>query len=411
MIKLLFIVAFSLITLLMTQEIDACTIFHLTDKFGEVLVGRNFDWETDEGRVWFIPASEEKNGIAIFEQVSIDMPFEGINDKGLFIGVAAVPNSATPFSLFKPIRKSLELVKIVLEEAQTVDEALKIFERYTIVFGTFLGYPIIHYKIVDKEGNSAIIEYVENEMKIIKGIDSQIMTNHYISNPEIEANSNSKTTFERYNAIKDNLMKQDASMTYVQELLKIVSQKHTRWSSVYNLNNQQIMVTYKNSTPRIFALRNELYRGKHGINLEDGKLLKYPEPKTVIVFRPHSGYGFIANGKGISHYGGRILLSTNNFQKYGLEVTAFDSKDKEFISIGIILEQRPFEWFNMSIGTVGYFNFGHKSDNAPGLTTNLGWEPDNHIPFKPFVTYRTDVIFSNSIDIVNSLSIGFNFEF
>ena len=72
-----------------------------------------------------------------------------------------------------------------------------------------------------------------------------------------------------------------------------------------------------------------------------------------------------------------------NTKKYGLEVTQFDSDDNEFTSIGIVLEQRLFKWFNMSIGTIGYFDYGVDSENLIGLTSNLGWEPENHIPFKP----------------------------
>ena len=87
-------------------------------------------------------------------------------------------------------------------------------------------------------------------------------------------------------------------------------------------------------------------------------------------------------------------------------------KLEEVFAIGIVLEQRLFEWFNMSIGTVGYFNYGVDRSNVIGLTSNLGWEPNNHnIPFKPFVTYRSDTIFADNIETINSISIGFNIEF
>ncbi len=46
----------------------------------------------------------------------------------------------------------------------------------------------------------------------------------------------------------------------------------------------------------------------------------------------------------------------------------------------------------MSIGTIRYFDYGVESENIIGLSSNIGWEPDNNIPF---ITY--------------SISIGFNF--
>lgn len=123
-------------------------------------------------------------------------------------------------------------------------------------------------------------------------------------------------------------------------------------------------------------------------------------------FRPHFGYGSVESNS-VYHYGGRILLPADDIRKYGLEITKFETDYDEFTSIGIVLEQKLFNWFNMSIGTIGYFDYGVDSDNLIGLTTNLGWEGNNNI----FVTYRQDMIFDQQTDIINSISIGFSLEF
>jgi len=73
--------------------------------------------------------------------------------------------------------------------------------------------------------------------------------------------------------------------------------------------------------------------------------------------------------------------------------------------------QRLWNWFNMSIGTVGYFGYGADSINPVGLMTNLGWEPSHYEKFKPFVTYRNDVIFSEDMDVSYSVSVGATFSF
>ncbi|RKZ42341.1 MAG: hypothetical protein DRQ49_02170 [Gammaproteobacteria bacterium] len=408
-LHLLAIYTLTLVISLHSVAAFACTIFHATNQNDQVLVGRNFDWETTGGKIWFIPATDTSNGLSILEQLGVDMPYEGINDKGLFIAVTAVPDTNTPLSLVKPIRKSLELVRIVLEKAQTVDEALQIFPQYTVVFGAFLGNPLVHYKIVDKNGESAIVEYVDNEMKIIRGVNSQVMTNHYVTAPKL--GTASETSFARYNAIKNNLQP-PYSVAKVQNLLATVSQKITLWSNVYDLNKQILYITYRDSKTVVFDLKNELYRGKQGYNLANlNETLEYPATKTNVIVRPHFGYGML-DDESVYHYGGRILLPVTDNRSYGLELTKFvGDNDESFSSIGIVLEQRLFNWFNMSIGTIGYFDYGVDSDNVIGLTTNLGWEPDNHIPFKPFVTYRNDMIFGNETDSIHSLSIGFSWAF
>ena len=397
------------IFLLLPYQVLGCTIFHIVDKNGNVLVGRNFDSEGEGGKIWFIPSNDKYNGMAILEQLGPNMPYEGINDKGLFVGISAVPKTRTPFSFIKPIRKSLEMVKLILARAQTVDEALGLFSKYTVAFGVFLGNPVVHYMIVDKEGNSAIVEYVDNKIVVIKDtFNSRIMTNHFISKPEVE--SDNKTSFERYNTVKNNIGKIH-TVEDVQNLLKQVCQNTTLWSNIYDLNRQLIYVSYKDSPTVIFNLKDELYKGRHGyaLNCLPGKKsLKYIENKVRVILRPHFGYGYMGRER-ISHYGIRLLLPAGSTKRYGVEFTKFN---KFFMMAGIVLEQRLFEWFNMSIGTVGYFNYkSDQNNNVVGLVSNLGWEPDNHIPFKPFVTYRSDVILEKPVKSISSIVVGFNFEF
>lgn len=136
-----------------------------------------------------------------------------------------------------------------------------------------------------------------------------------------------------------------------------------------------------------------------------------------ITVRPQTGYGYI-NASGsessgqLSHAGIRVLLKASEIRKYGLEASRLKLKNgKSFTSLGIILEQKRWTWFNISIGTVGYFNYGENSENPIGLITNLGWEPSHYETFKPFITFRSDIIFSNDTDTARSLSAGMSLEF
>ena len=400
-----FLLSFSLIA-------HACTVFQVTDEAGNVRCGRNFDWNKDGGTIWFIPAQAEDHGFLIIEQEGFDYPYEGMNDQGLFIAIAAVPKTKTPFSILKQIRISCEMVTIVLQKAGTVEQAIPLFHKYSIIFGTHLGYPLIHYMVVDKEGNSAIVEFVDKKMVVTRNEKKyQVMTNHYVS--ETETLSQTSNSGKRYAIIDETCSNEKPSQELVWKLLEEVSQKSTIWSNVYDLNDQYIYISYKDEQPVAFSLKDQLYKGAHGYylsNLDAAKSINYLHKTQNFLFRPETGFGLIGNA-GIYHAGFRLLLNSGNNQRYGLDVTYFKSKDDEFVSVGIVLEQILFGWFNSSIGTIGYFDYGKDNDKLFGITSNLGWEPDNHIPIKPFVTWRNDIIFGSKIENVNSISIGFDFVF
>jgi len=131
--------------------------------------------------------------------------------------------------------------------------------------------------------------------------------------------------------------------------------------------------------------------------------------KKNILLRPNVNIGFLDTEYAYS-YGARILLPAGDNKAYGIEFSSFNTEktNNDFFSVGIIIEQKLFGWFNMSIGTIGYFNYGITSDNLIGLTTNLGWEPNTEKLISPFVTYRSDFIFSDKINLLNALNIGLN---
>ena len=383
----------------------ACSIFDFKNKKNEVLIARNFDWSKNDIQINFFPSSTKNYGVVLLSLENPNMPYEGINDRGLSVVISAVPNAQTPLNLFKPIRKSLEMVKIILQKTDNISQAIKEFNKKSVVFGHFLGYPLIHFKITQKDGKSAIVEFVNNQMVVIEGEKAKIMTNHYISTPSIQ--SDNKTSFKRFNIIRKNRVN---SVQEAFELLQKVKQDNTIYSVVYNLTKQQIYFKYKNDIVK-FELKDELYKSNKPFfykmkNLKNRQKLPIKSNSNIQI-RTHFGYG---NG-GNRHYGLRILLNSSDKQSYGLEITKF-TKKSDFKAIGIVLEQRLWGWFNMSIGTIGYFDYGAEKQNLIGLVSNIGYEPDNHIPFKPFLTYRNDIIFlKNKTKTLHSFSIGFKFEF
>ena len=67
--------------------------------------------------------------------------------------------------------------------------------------------------------------------------------------------------------------------------------------------------------------------------------------------------------------------------------------------------------FNISAGAVRYFNYRDTSEDLFGIAANVGWEPDNHIPLKPFVTFRSDIVFDNRVEFLSSITAGLTWSF
>lgn len=393
-----------LIIIFITIPLLSCSIFDTKGLDGTTFVGRNFDYLKGNARVSFIPSNQNSYGVILFSFENFNMPYEGMNDKGLFVAISAVPHAKTTVNILKPIRKSLEFVKIILQKSQSIDEVIKQFDKYSIVFGEFLGNSLIHFKIVDRFGKTMIIEFINNKMVILKNKKAKIMTNHYLSDLSIKPNN--KTSYQRFNDMKNR------SYTDVESLFKElnrVKQDDTLWSNVYDLTNQIVYVKYLDRDIVRFNLKYELYKSNRAFyyNLEtlNRETLSIKSNSHILV-RPHFGFG----SDNSSHFGVRVLLNSSQNQAYGLELTKFKTKDNDFSTIGIVLEQRLWSWFNMSIGTVGYFDY--KDENAVGLVSNLGWEPDNHVPFRPFITFRNDTIFAKEeTKNIYSMSFGLKLEF
>ncbi len=154
----------------------ACTVFGALNAEGDKLLGRNFDWDNHPALLLFTDSPDGyasismvdifylgftgQGGIPIAERERLReaayMPFDGMNEKGLAVGMMAVPSVKPDHDPGKVTLSSLNLIRLLLDYAQNLDEALALLQNYNVDFG---GGPTIHYLIADKSGHSAIVEY------------------------------------------------------------------------------------------------------------------------------------------------------------------------------------------------------------------------------------------------------------
>ena len=110
--------------------------------------------------------------------------------------------------------------------------------------------------------------------------------------------------------------------------------------------------------------------------------------------------------------GGRVLLSSNDYQRYGLECSFLDAhalrgrRDNSAVCAGIVIEQVLAGSFHMGIGTVGYF-YRRTAESPAGICATLGWEPSVGARVRPLAAYRTDCIIKNGkVRVMNSIMLG-----
>jgi len=136
--------------------------------------------------------------------------------------------------------------------------------------------------------------------------------------------------------------------------------------------------------------------------------------QTVLI-RPGSSVGYwkADDIEGMSYsYGLKILLMSNNFQRYGIKVDRINilaDEEYSYLSTGIFIEQIVFKYFNMGIGTVGYINTVQWGENPFGLYTHLGFEYNLTKWFSIVAAYQSEFIFRKLFTMNNTflLEIGF----
>ncbi len=143
------------------------------------------------------------------------------------------------------------------------------------------------------------------------------------------------------------------------------------------------------------------------------------EDNANVQFEPIFGVGYATSGENSGmgyHAGARILSSANPTKRWGGEITfisPFGFKDtlshKNYISVGIILQQVFREQFVASIGTLGYIGIDQNKNNPFGVKTELGWEPKITDNVQLYVALRFEWIFEVSTIRSSSLSFGFKF--
>lgn len=236
-----------------------CSTLKADGEQGEILFGRNFDWNTCNA---LIIQSTPESGYASISTVNRDFidqsgisvdtlpdniqtlvslyaPLDGMNEAGLAVSVNMIQDGAViDQNTDKPDLTTTTAIRLLLNQAADVEEALELLEQYDM--HSSMGM-MVHFAIADAGGRSVAVEYVNNGMVVT---ETPVVTNFYLSEGE-KYGIGTEQSHTRYEILMDLLSRKNTfTMEDMRDAMSSVSKQNfgefesTEWSIIFDLTNK-----------------------------------------------------------------------------------------------------------------------------------------------------------------------------
>jgi hypothetical protein len=259
----------------------ACSLFAAWGDPDHKVYGRNFDWRYSPALLLFTDPPQGYASISMVDiaylgfnssqvrtltrQPLLDrrpllyapyLPFDGMNEHGLAIGMAAVPPGGMQPDPGKETIDSLMVMRIILDHARNVDEAIGILQSYNIDMG---GGPPIHYLIADASGKATLIEFHQGQMEVIPNLSDWHQATNFLVTPVKESPLG---RCQRYDTIHQRLTETEGQLRPrgSMALLDNVSQNSTQWSVIYEMSSGKIHVAMGRAYDEVYTFKMKLRR-------------------------------------------------------------------------------------------------------------------------------------------------------
>jgi len=255
----------------------ACSLFAALGGSDKVY-GRNFDWVDSPALLLFTHPTDGYASVSMVDLAYLEfgdkvdrltelpldqrlplldapgLPFDGMNERGLVVGMAAVPDGNMRPDPGKETIDSLQVIRRMLDQASTVDEAVAIMHQVNIEWGSG---PPLHYLIADRSGQSALVEFYQGKVQVIPTDNPwHLATNFLVSS----VGDHTAGQCPRYDKIDQQLSAAGGRIDAAEamRLLHDVSQPNTQWSVVYGINTGEIVVTLGRQYSRAHTFQIDL---------------------------------------------------------------------------------------------------------------------------------------------------------
>lgn len=237
---------------------DGCTAFVTHNDADEIIFGRNFDFDytpslqvlttPDDGyasistvNLTFAGYSKDNlpEGFNSFLALAAPyLPFDGVNEKGVAMALLAVPQVQIDNDENKVTLNTTTAIRLVLDKAATVDEAVELLRNYNIYFSADVN---CHYLIADAAGRSVIVEYWDGKLQTVEPEDDYQVASNFVAYNSLNIGEGF-TEFDRYDKVVQCIEANDGKLNEQQaiDLLQEIGiydgdTDKLQWSVVYNL--------------------------------------------------------------------------------------------------------------------------------------------------------------------------------
>ena len=270
----------------------ACTTFIIKDKNDNIFFGRNFDYLVGDAHVTINKRNQKKTalikapekpitwvskfGSITFNLIGKEFPCGGMNEAGLVVEMMRLANTKYPEMDDRSGLTVLQWIQYQLDNSKTVEDVIKSDAMVRI---SRQSTTINHFLIADRNGNSAIVEYLDGKMKYYTGNEVKyvVLANStyedslgYIrkfaefgGNESLPAKDES--SFGRFAKAASMVQKysgdadiKDYSFRILDSVWQVEKQEwRSQWSIVYDIKKQNIFYrTAKNRGIRSLAFKD-----------------------------------------------------------------------------------------------------------------------------------------------------------
>ena len=243
-------------------------------------IGRNFDGSSDRPH---FAVTTDVDGVYKTLGSACYFPYhwmmDGINEKGLFIGVAtnespSAYNEKEPEYPDEPAVQVIHMVRIALETCTTVDEALELLRSVRIWFPVEVN----HLHIADEAGDAAIVEFdLDRKMVAFRKTEPHLILTNSAYQEGIAYVRDHCWRFRNAQAVVQSeapLGGPETVCEITRGMRQTSGSNRTLWTSYFDITARQMDLRLRSEefqVPHTFAIgfREELAEGKHESRFRD----------------------------------------------------------------------------------------------------------------------------------------------